>query len=387
MKYTSKDRLIAQLIFLCLNTYCLTIFGQKKFSLIANIDSICFTNNVSRCYIIDNGVYATNAFETALKNSNEQELINTNDLKQSGLFEELQLLAVYDLNNQLIRLDGYEQRSNCGIQYKWYFDNLKLSAVVQTRYGFKNATDNYQNTRIKETFVIEGKNWIGKRDIQIAGKITNEKINSWNESLVNMKSNQIISFVIPSIYSFDSNSWTDANATNFDLTYKKGRYYYNCPNESYKIKGLLYVGPDESAENEYSSNQIRFLISGGKIRFPQYLNYQNIESVDETAFKKAQNGLIKVDSKSFCLDWLDVNFDGIKDIKLYSAQTDCYYVYNSEDRQFEYFPLLRGNQIEGLEVNSTEKKLFWNSADDSEESLKAPKKFFIWDNGYLRRMF
>lgn len=387
MRYFRKESLFVHILLLCVNIYSITIFGQNKYALINNIDSICYTNNVSRCLIIDHDVRSTKAFETALKNSNEQELINTDELQKSGLFEELQLLAVYDMNNQLIRLDGFEQRSNCGLQYKWYFDKTNLSAVVQTRYGFKNATDNYKNTRIKEILVSENNTWLGIREIQNSENVTSEKINSWNESLVNMKTNQILSFVIPSIFYFDSNSWTNANATNFDFTYKKGRYYYNCPNESYKIKGLLYTGPDESPENEYSSNQIRFSLSGGKIIFPQYFNYQNVEYIDETVFKKAQNGLIKVDNKSFCLDWVDVNFDGTKDIRLYSAQIDCYYVYNPEDRQFEYMPLLRGNQIEGLEVNSTEKKLFWNSADDSEESLKAPKKFFIWDNGYLRRMF
>lgn len=367
---------------LCIIVFPTLIFCQSKSIMIGEIDSICFTNKVYRCNIIENPIYDSESRQNVTKNKFEEDLVNLTALDKSSIFKKLELLAVYNFNSKLIRLDGFEQGLNCGILYRWYFENNMLIAVVQTRHGFKNASDSYKNTIIKETFTYENNNWIGKRETKRLEQKTYEDLNSWSESLINLYSYRLKDFVNASIYQFENENseiWTNAFATNPNFSLVPSKYYYYCPHHTYKVKGKMYTEQGDLPEN-YS--EIRFEIRGGKLKFPQQINFQCIESVDESAFSRAKNGLLNIDNETFCLEWIDVNFDGLDDIKLYSSQIDCYYVYNTYDRQFEFNPLLKGNQVEGMVFNRLDKKINWTSVD---ENNKIPP-YFIWDNGYLRRI-
>lgn len=366
-----RKHIIVSLLFFL--TCPLLFFAQTNAGVVHKTDSICWTNNVYRCNILEKMFYKED-FDEATKNRRNEELINTISLRQSGKFKNLELLAIYDLNFKLIRLDGYEQRSKCGISYRWYFENNRLTDVVQTRHGFKDASDGLQNTLIKETLHINNGNWWGNREITSSSQQKKESMNEWNESKVNADSYRLATFLNSSIYSFDNieDTWTPAYATNCDFSLVKTKYSYQCANDTYNIKGRLYD----------DFHQIRFEVSGGKLKHPQQITYQSINPIEESSFNESQNGLLQLDQDWFCTDIADYNFDGIKDLKIYSSQTDCYYIFNPESRQLEYTPVLKGGQVDGMSANQTEKKIFWVGGEG-----EGPEIYFVWDNGFLRSMF
>jgi len=330
---------------------------------------------------LENSVFNTESFPEAQKNKEDEALIDINALKQIGKFESLELLAVYDLNFRLIRLDGFEQRSNCGISYRWYFENNKLIDLVQIRHGFNAASDELKNVLIKEILQLENGVWQGKRDITKAGQKTNETISAISESKVNVNSYRITTFLNPSIYYFanDYEMWSSAFATNFDFSQAKTKYYYNCVNDTYKIQGRFYTIPGESME---SAMQIRFEVSGGKLKYPQQISFHHTNYLENSIFENAKNGLLSLNQESFCMEVIDVNFDGYKDLSVYSLQTYCFYIFNPEIGQFEFTPVLKGNQIEAMSPVQNEKKVVWIGDGD----YQGPEIYFIWDNGFLRRM-
>jgi hypothetical protein len=187
------------------------------------------------------------------------------------------------------------------------------------------------------------------------------------------------------IYKFIENDlqyYSDADATNFDFKLKTSKYYYNCPSSDFLVKNLIYYDFKEA----YYSTTSRVLLTGSKLKNPQFFTFRGLASYQESIQKASPNGAIKIADASWCLEWIDVNFDGHDDIKIYSRQIDCYYVYNPELKLFEFNPLINGNQIIGMGFNVNEKKVEWlNNIAEEQQDIEIPKIFFKWDNGYLRK--
>lgn len=374
------------ILFVFLFFICFDYISQTNFTYINKIDSICITNNVYRFQLTRFEPSISNPLdEQPIGDANLPPLINLAGLKSSGIFQELRLLACYDLNYNLIRIEGYEQRHNCGIKYNWYFENSSLVSISQTRYGFVDANDDLKNTIIKEVLLNMNNNWSGSRELFKAGTLqSNEQLSSFDQSLVNIHSRKLPAFMSSKLYRFienDEQYFSDADATNFDFKLKKSKYFYNCVGSEFNAKNMLYTSTDEP----FGSTISRFLIAGSKLRYPQFFTYRGIASYEENVRTASPNGSIKIDDDSWCLQWVDVNFDGYKDLKIYSNQLDCYYVYNVNMNLFEYNPLITGNQVVGMDFNASEKKIDWLNSFEAENGQEVPKIFLKWDNGYLRR--
>jgi hypothetical protein len=364
-----------------------SVFSQNTSNSINKIDSICTSNNVFRFQLTRFEPSTSNPLdENPIGDVSLPPLINLVGLKSSGIFQELRLLACYDLNYNLIRIEGYEQRENCGIQYKWYFENSVLVAINQTRHGFVNASDDLKNTIIKEVLLNKNNNWSGSRELYKEGTLqSSEQLSSYDQSLVNIHSRKLPAFMSSKIYKFIENNmqyYSDADATNFDFKLKTSKYYYNCPSSDFLVKNLIYYDIKEA----YYSTTSRVLLTGSKLKKPQFFTFRGLASYQESIQKASPNGAIKIADASWCLEWIDVNFDGHDDIKIYSRQIDCYYVYNPELKLFEFNPLINGNQIIGMGFNVNEKKVEWlNNIAEEQQEIEIPKIFFKWDNGYLRK--
>ena len=362
-------------------------FSQNTSNSIKKIDSICTSNNVFRFQLTRFEPSISNPLdEQPIGDANLPPLINLVGLKSSGIFQELRLLACYDLNYNLIRIEGYEQRLNCGIQYKWYFENNVLVAINQTRHGFVDANDDLKNTIIKEVLLNKNNNWSGSRELFKEGILqSSEQLSSFDQSLVSIHSRKLPAFMSSKLYKFienDEQYFSDADATNFDFKLKTSKYYYNCPGSDFLVKNLIYYDVQEA----YYSNTSRVLLTGSKLKNPQIFTFRGLVSYKESIQKAAPNGAIKIGDASWCLEWIDVNFDGHDDIKIYSREIDCYYVYNSDLKLFEFNPLINGNQLIRMGFNENEQKVEWlDHFAEEQQDIEVPKIYFKWDNGYLRK--
>ena len=384
--YFNRKRILLVLLYFSIFNYS-SLFSQNKTSLISKIDSICITNNLYRLQLTRFEPSTTNPFDDYLiRNENLPPLLNLTGLKLSGIFEELKVLASYDLNFNLIRIDGYEQRKNCGIHYKWYFDKNNLVSIVQTRHGFVDANDDLKNTIIKESLVYENNNWSGKREIYKERNLELiEQFTSFEQSLVNVHSRKLSAFMSSKLYKFNENDEqydSDAEATNFDYKLKTSKYFYNCPSSDFVVKNFLYY----DLQYAHYTNTSRVLLTGSKLKYPQFFTFRGLASYEESIKKASPNGAIKIGDASWCIEWIDVNFDGHDDIKIYSNQIDCYYVYNPDLKLFEFNPLINGNQIIDMWFNDKEKKVEWSDHfAEMQQEREVQKIFFKWDNGYFRK--
>ncbi len=371
------------LLFILLVCNCL--FAQNSITRINNIDSLALTNNVYRFYLTNFEPSLTNPLDESSFDETAPILFDKKALKSTRFFEELKLMAIYDLNYNLIRLDGYEQRSTCGIQYHWYFEKNLLTNIIQTRHGFMDAKDENRQSIIKEIYAYINANWSGNREIQLKDQpILKQSINSIEESFININSQKLISFISPLVYKFiedDERFFSIGDATNFDFKLQKSKYFYTCLSNEYNVKNLLFT----SSEEPKGSTISRFLINGKNLKYPQYFTFRNVNSYEEAVDNAGANGSLKVDGDYWCIAWEDVNFDGYKDFNIYSNQNNCYYIYNPQLKLFEFNPLITGNQIVGMDFNAKDKTIEW-ATPESEDSKASPKILFKWDNGYLRKI-
>lgn len=363
------------------------VFSQSSIKIINKIDSICLTNNVYRLHLTRFEPSTTNPLDDQLNSDqNLPPLLNLAALKSSGIFEELKVLATYDLNFNLIRIDGYEQRLKSGLQYKWYFDKNNLVSIVQTRHGFSDSPDEFKNTILKEVLVYNNNTWSGNRELFKEGNLfSTDQFSSFDQSLVNIHSRKLPAFMSNKLFKFNENDaqfYSDADATNFNYKLKTSKYFYSCPSSDFIVKNLIYYDVQES----YYSNTSRVLLTGSKLKYPQFFTSRGLTSYEESIKKASPSGSIKIGDASWCLEWIDVNFDGHDDIKIYSREIDCYYVYNSELKLFEFNPLINGNQLIRMGFNEKEKKVEWlDHFAEEQQDIEVPKIFFKWDNGYFRK--
>jgi hypothetical protein len=349
--------------------------AQTAETIIKLSDSICANNDVYRMVVVDKDWEHPNG--TSILYDNDVELINWKNIVSNGIFENIFILANYNLEGKLIRLDGYEELADRGLVYKWYFDD-KSSLVAQLieEHYFKGKDVFY------EKILKRNENW--ELYQESAGVVTKQSVDNRRIRPKTLEINLFLNSIIYNLNSFGyENVWSNCTASNYTMKdLKLSKYYFESYNPKYKVRGKIFVDPNEKFTDDCIQVQVRFEISGGNLKRNQTVNYQNIDCIDIENFKKAKPNGQMIVPDHFNFDIVDVNFDGNIDLSLYSAQIDCYYIYNSKTNLFEYFPLITGNQIEGMKVDPNKKYLYYVTG---EEESSSKKDIYRWENGYFRK--